>query len=125
MGTTTRIPRLLSAEGFPEWKFRFEKYVKIKDAKVWRSIRRGPVRITITLDDEAKTEVDKDMDNYIDEDLQKVEEDERALATFTMALSPEIAQGFREIKSAKAMWEALIEVYEGNEDMKQSRHDFL
>ena len=43
----------------------------------------------------------------------------------TMSLSPEIAQGFCEYDSAKALWEALIEVYEGNEDMKQSRQDML
>ena len=42
-----------------------------------------------------------------------------------MGLSHEIAQGFREYTSAKALWEALIEVYEGNEDMKQSRQDML
>ena len=36
----------------------------------------------------------------------------------TMTLSLEIAQGFREYTSAKALWEALIELYEGNEDMK-------
>ena len=40
-------------------------------------------------------------------------------------MSPDIAQGFREYKSSKALWEALIEVYEGNEDMKQSRQDLL
>lgn len=59
-----------------------------------------------------------------DEDFEKVENDERALATITMALSPETAQGFREYTSAKAPWEALIEMYEGNDDMKQSRQDF-
>lgn len=125
MGTTTRIPRLLSADGFPEWKFRFEKYVKMKDAKVWRSILRGPVKITVTLTDEAKTVIEKLIENYTDEDFEKVEEDERALATLTMALSPEIAQGFREYTSAKSLWQALVEVYEGNEDMKQSRQDLL
>ena len=42
-----------------------------------------------------------------------------------MALSPEIAQGFREYTSAKDLWEALIEVYKGNEYIRQSRHDLL
>ena len=49
MGTTTRIPRLLSVDGFPESKYRIEKYIKIKDFKVWRSIIKGPVRITTTV----------------------------------------------------------------------------
>ena len=42
-----------------------------------------------------------------------------------MSLSPDIAQGFMEYTSAKALWEALIEIYEGNKDMKQSRQDML
>ncbi|XP_076954452.1 uncharacterized protein LOC143628885 [Bidens hawaiensis] len=62
---------------------------------------------------------------YIDADFEKIEEDEKALATLTMALSPEIALGFRELQSAKALWEALIEVYEGNEYMRRSRQDLL
>ncbi|XP_076936165.1 uncharacterized protein LOC143603163 [Bidens hawaiensis] len=62
---------------------------------------------------------------YVGVDYDKVEQDEKALATLTMALSPEIAQGFRVFQSAKALWEALIKVYEGNEDMKRSRQDLL
>ena len=120
MGTVTRIPRLLSADGFSKWKFRFENYVKMRDNKVWRSILRGPVKITFTLDDEAKIVVEKPVEDYTDADFEKVEIDDRALATLSMALTPEIAQGFREYTDAKSLWEALIAVYEGNEDMKQS-----
>lgn len=86
------------------------------DFKIWRSILRGPVRITVALED--GTYVDKLVESYIDQDFERVEEQEKALATLTMALSLEIAQGFREYTSAKALWEALIEVYEGNKDMK-------
>lgn len=50
-----------------------------------------------------------------------MEEDERDLATPTMTLSPDIAQDFRELKSAKALCEALIEAYEGNRDMRDDR----
>src|SRR6187200_2201722 len=42
-----------------------------------------------------------------------------------MALTPDIAQGFREYTDAKSLWKALHSVYEGNEDMKQSRQDLL
>ncbi|XP_076935041.1 uncharacterized protein LOC143601539 [Bidens hawaiensis] len=59
------------------------------------------------------------------DDFGKLEEDEKALACLTMALSPDIAPRFLELKSAKAFWEALIEVYEGNEDMKESRKDMI
>ncbi|XP_076915646.1 uncharacterized protein LOC143575072 [Bidens hawaiensis] len=123
MGTATRVPRLLKHEGFYEWKFRFEKYVKMKDAKVWRSIVGGPQPITY---ETAEGEIAvKPIELYVDADYDKAEEDEGALATLTMALSVEIAQGFRELQSAKDLWQALIEVYEGNEDMKHSRQDLL
>ena len=95
----------------------------MKDIKVWRSFLRGPIKITTTLVDEAKTVVDQPIEDYTNEDFGKIEDDEKALAIVTMALSPDIAQRFWEYKSDKALLEALIEVYEGNEDMKQSRQD--
>ncbi|KAI3780329.1 hypothetical protein L2E82_10306 [Cichorium intybus] len=101
MGTATRIPRLIKVEGFAEWKYRFEQYIKMKDVKLWR------------------------MEEYYDLDFERVEPDEKALATLSMALSPEITQGFHEYKSAKALWDVLIDVYEGNDDMKQSMQDLF
>ena len=103
MGTMTRIPRLTCADGFSEWKFRIESYIKGAHPKVWRCMMRGPVKITFTLDDEAKTVVDKPVEDYTDADWEKVEEDHKALAVLTMALTPEIAQGFREYTDAKSL----------------------
>ncbi|KAL7582760.1 hypothetical protein Lser_V15G45484 [Lactuca serriola] len=80
----------------------------MKDFKVWRSIIKGDVRITTTV---AGQLIDKAVENYTNEDFEKVEEQERALASLTMGLSPDIAQGFREYTSAKALWEALIEKF--------------
>ncbi|KAI3700163.1 hypothetical protein L2E82_44782 [Cichorium intybus] len=122
MGTGTRIPRLTKAEGFAEWKYRFEQYIMMKDVTLWRSYLRPPVRITVTRENVV---MDKLFNEYTDEDFEKVECDDKALATLSMALSPEIAQGLREYKTAKTLWEALIDVYEGNEDMKQSLQEML
>ena len=122
MGATTRIPRLMSADGFPEWKYRIEKYIKMKDFKIWKCVLKDPVRITTTVGGQV---VDKKIENYTDEDFESVEEQEKALAILTMALSPDIAQGFREYTSAKALWEALIEVYERNEYIRESHQDML
>ena len=113
------------ADGFSDWKFRIEKHIKLANPKVlWRRMMRGPVKITET---SAVTGVvtPKLMKDYTDDDFDKVEEDEKELAILSMALTPEIAQGFREYTDAKCLWEALIAVYEGNEDMKQSRQDLL
>ncbi|KAI3814244.1 hypothetical protein L1987_18994 [Smallanthus sonchifolius] len=42
-----------------------------------------------------------------------------------MALLTEIAQGFKEYKTAKSLWDALVERFEGNLDMRESRKDML
>ncbi|XP_076943749.1 uncharacterized protein LOC143614109 [Bidens hawaiensis] len=124
MGTPTRIPRFLFHEGFSKWKYRFEKYVKMKDAKVWRNIVRGPLVITYQRENSQEVAV-KPVALYDDADFEKMEEDEKAQSSLTMALSTDIALGFRELQSAKALWKALIEVYEGNEDMRRSCQDLL
>ena len=72
----------------------------MKDFKIWRSIIKNPVRITTTV---AGQVVDKAIENYNDEDFEKLEEQERALATQTMALPSNIAQAFMEYTSAKAL----------------------
>ena len=89
IGITTCIPRLLSAKGFPKWKYCMEKYIKMNDFKIWRSILKGSVWITTTL--ENGTVIDKEFEDYTDEYFERVKEQDKALATLTMALSLEIA----------------------------------
>ena len=85
MGTVTRIPRLTSADGFSKWKFRIESYIKMANPKVWRCMIRDPVRITET-NETTGVVTTKDMQNYTDEEWEKVEEDQKALSVLTMAL---------------------------------------
>lgn len=89
MGTTTRIPRLMNADGFPEWKFRFQQYVKMKEPRLWRIIEQGPIKITYTLPD-GVTIIEKPVTMY-DDDYAIAEQNDKALATICMALSPDIA----------------------------------
>ena len=72
MGTATRIPRLTSADGFSEWKFRIESYIKMANPKVWRCMIRGPIRITET-NETTGVVTTKDMQNYTDEEWEKVQ----------------------------------------------------
>ncbi|KAJ0485716.1 putative transcription factor interactor and regulator CCHC(Zn) family [Helianthus annuus] len=125
VGTTTRIPRLTDANDFPEWKWRFEQHVKVKDSKIWRSIMRGPREIMTDSPTEPGLKVKKAKSEYTEEDFSIIEEDERALSYLTKGLGPDIAIGFGTCKSAKELWESLIDVYEGNEDMKESRRNLL
>ncbi|MFS7944808.1 putative transcription factor interactor and regulator CCHC(Zn) family [Helianthus anomalus] len=123
--TSSRIPRLLDANDFPEWKWRFEQHVKFKEPKLWRCIERGPREIMYEKETNPGVKVKKPRAEYTDEDYAIEEEDNRATSYLTMGLGSDIAVGFRTCKSAKEMWEALIDVYEGNEDMRESRRNLL
>ena len=93
--TVSKMPRLTSAEGFTDWKYSFEHYLKGKNGKLWRSIVKGPTRITRISDDAAKTVVDKREDEYTDADFDLVDIDDQALAAINLALSLYISKGFR------------------------------
>ncbi|KAJ0884265.1 putative transcription factor interactor and regulator CCHC(Zn) family [Helianthus annuus] len=125
IGTSSRIPRLLDANDFPEWKWRFEQHIKFKEPKLWRVIERGPREIMYEKETNPGVKVKKPRAEYTDEDYAIVEEDNRATSYLTMGLGLDIAMGFRTCKSAKELWEALIDVYEGNEDMRESRRNLL
>ena len=124
IGTSTRVPRLMIGDSFAEWKYRFIQHIKGRDPKLWRSIMRGPVQITYEIDDQG-TLASKPQNLWTDEDFEKTEIDEKAMALITQGLASGISVGFRDHNSAKELWEALIEAFEGNEDMKSSRKDML
>lgn len=118
MGITTRVPRLLSTNGYDEWKYRFERFMKMKDSKGQRSIMRGPTMVTYKLDDAKRTMAHKPEELFTDEDFAMVEDDERAFYTLTLALSPDIAIGLRDAKLAKELLAAIIDTFKGNKDMQ-------
>ncbi|KAM0041663.1 hypothetical protein Hdeb2414_s0011g00368951 [Helianthus debilis subsp. tardiflorus] len=125
IGTNNRIPRLLLGGSFLEWKFRFIQYMKIKYPKAWRSICDGPAVITNVIDDARGTTAIKPESEYNEEDHEKVETDGKALAMLHSALVLEINVGVREAKSVQELWNSLLAMYEGNEEMKESKRDML
>ncbi|KAD4180306.1 hypothetical protein E3N88_28897 [Mikania micrantha] len=124
IGTGTKPPRLVSGDNFQDWKFRFQSFIKYTDPKLWRSIEEGPFVPSFQSELNGPL-VPKDPELYTDNDILMMEKDEKAYASITMALSTDVAHGFKEHKTAKELWNALVERFEGNEDMRESRKDML
>ncbi|KAD5802663.1 hypothetical protein E3N88_14023 [Mikania micrantha] len=124
IGTGTKPPRLVSGDNFQDWKFRFQSFIKYTDPKLWRSIEEGPYVPSYQSEINGPL-VPKDPELYTDNDILLMEKDEKACASITMALSTDVAHGFKEHKTAKDQWNALVERFEGNEDMRESRKDML
>ncbi|KAL8245818.1 hypothetical protein R6Q59_007034 [Mikania micrantha] len=124
IGTGTKPLRLVSGDNFQDWKFRFQSFITYTGPKLWRSIEEVPFVPSYQSEINGPL-VPKDPELYTDNDILMMEKDEKAYASITMALSTEVAHGFKEQKTAKELWNALIERFEGNEDMRESRKDML
>ncbi|KAK9065379.1 hypothetical protein SSX86_016762 [Deinandra increscens subsp. villosa] len=98
-------------------------HLKSVDLRLWRAVVNGPFTPTHATGTNAGKE--KKEDEYDDDDWERCNKAERAFAIMTMALTPDIAQGFKHCKTAKQLWNALIVAYEGNPDIKASRKQML
>ncbi|XP_022042337.1 uncharacterized protein LOC110945006 [Helianthus annuus] len=99
--------------------------MRIKDPKAWRSICNGPTVITYVVNDAEGTTALKPEALFTDEDREKQDIDNKALAMLHSTLAPEVDIGVRDCKTGKETWDALLAIYEGNEEMKESRREML
>ncbi|XP_076910775.1 uncharacterized protein LOC143568511 [Bidens hawaiensis] len=69
--------------------------------------------------------VNTTVETYGDEDKELLQEDEKAYGILSVSLSAVIAQTLREQTSTKELWDALVEKFEGNLEMRNSRKEML
>ncbi|KAJ0733550.1 putative transcription factor interactor and regulator CCHC(Zn) family [Helianthus annuus] len=119
VGSNDKPPLLINELDFPEWKERFERYVRAKDIKIWLCIVKGcgatPVR-TLTID------------TYLaltDDQKKFYDCEEKAMSMITMAMTQSILHTFRKRNSSKELWDSMIQRYEGNEMYKKRRLERL
>ncbi|MFS7961912.1 hypothetical protein Hanom_Chr08g00720541 [Helianthus anomalus] len=122
-GTTTRPPKLKGAEDFSTWKTRIQSFFEYTDYNLWLSFTAGPHIPTVVRGDAVVA--NNDATTFTDEDKALIQRDRRAHAALTMALSTKDCNMFEEHQTANALWNALIEYYEGNEELIESKRDMV
>ncbi|KAM0057436.1 putative transcription factor interactor and regulator CCHC(Zn) family [Helianthus debilis subsp. tardiflorus] len=122
-GTTTRPPKLKGAEDFSTWKTRIQSFFEYTDYNLWLSVTAGPHIPTVVRGDVVVP--NNDATTFTDEDKALFQRDRRAHAALTMALSTNDCNMFEEHRTANALWNALIEYYEGNEELIESKRDMV
>ncbi|MFS7994177.1 putative RNA-directed DNA polymerase [Helianthus anomalus] len=122
-GTTTRPPKLKGAEDFSTWKTRIQSFFEYTDYNLWLSVTAGPHVPTVVRGDAVVT--NNDATTFTDKDKALIQRDRRAHAALTMALSTNDCNMFEEHRTANALWNALIEYYEGNEELIESKRDMV
>ncbi|XP_076939407.1 uncharacterized protein LOC143608103 [Bidens hawaiensis] len=105
--STNKIPMLNGQENYVKWKVLFEVAVCYNDVDMWNFIKNGPyVAETVTNANQA-----------VSERMRKM--DDRALAMIKLGLSGEILTKVAHHTTAKAMYEAILEMFEGNSELKK------
>ncbi|CAM8991401.1 unnamed protein product [Rhodiola kirilowii] len=113
-------PPLLKPGQFDWWKDQFEAHVCSLDGQLWSIFETGPLTIPLDTTDPEKP-VEKTKDKYTDEDYKKLEKNARAKKVLYMALSPGDQIKVAMHKTAKEMYDGLVRLYGGNEDIKRNR----
>ncbi|CAM8998978.1 unnamed protein product [Rhodiola kirilowii] len=113
-------PPLLKPGQFDWWKDQFEAHVCSLDGQLWRILETGPLPIPLDITDPDKP-VEKSKDKYTDEDYKVLEKNARAKKVLYLALSPGDQIKVAMYKTAKDMYDGLVRLYGGNEDIKRNR----
>ncbi|CAM8882425.1 unnamed protein product [Rhodiola kirilowii] len=113
-------PPLLKPGQFDWWQDQFEAHVCSLDGQLWSIFETGLLTIPLDTTDPEKP-VEKTKDKYTDEDYKKLEKNARAKKVPYMALSPGDQNKVAMHKTAKDMYDGLVRLYGGNEDIKRNR----
>ncbi|CAM8882003.1 unnamed protein product [Rhodiola kirilowii] len=113
-------PPLLKPGQFDWWKDQFEAHVCSLDGQLWSIFETGPLIISLDTTDPEKP-VEKTKDKYTDGDYKKLEKNARAKKVLYIALSPGDQIKVAMYKTAKEMYDGLVRLYGGNEDIKRNR----
>ncbi|XP_076897379.1 uncharacterized protein LOC143550651 [Bidens hawaiensis] len=97
-------------------------YLKIIDYNLVRPFEQGPHIPTTTTPD---GEVPKAVADYDDADKRMFSEDNKAFGFLSVCLSKEIALTLRDFTNGKTLWDALVNKFKGNLEMRNSRKGML
>ncbi|XP_076890829.1 uncharacterized protein LOC143542041 [Bidens hawaiensis] len=111
--STNKIPRLLGQENYIKWKVLFEAAVNYNNTELWNSNRDGPYVPTDAPNNNATVE------------RQMKKRDDKALSMLKLGLSWEILTSVNHHTNAKAMYDAVVEMFERNVELRDIKKDRL
>ena len=123
-GYSTQRPPMFNGKHYPYWKNRMEIFIKAENYQVWRVIELGDFEVT-TRDENGNT-IPKPLSLYDKEDYEKMEMNNMAKKLLHCGLGPHEHNRIMGCKTAKQMWELLLQVtHDGTSEVKRSKIDML
>ncbi|KAI3771996.1 hypothetical protein L6452_03170 [Arctium lappa] len=129
-GSLTKPPTLLRDE-YPQWKIRMVNFLEGMDRDLFRSVNIGPhtpmvlvPRVPATADTaEIPAYYEKKTTNFTDEETNMMDNDSKAVRLLIMAIPNDIFQELDSCKTAKEIWDQLLNQLEGGLQTQKNRRN--
>ena len=106
-------PPMLKRSEYNIWERRMGHILAQQNTGCWKSVIYGPHVPMVPSAEDLKVMVPKKIENYTEQDFQKIEPDTKAFSIVASALPNEIYAGLLHCNSAKELWDALKEQFGG------------
>ena len=123
-GTNNKPPMLVRSE-YNIWQRRMSHVLAQQNTGCWKSVIFGPHVPMVPSTEDPKVQEPKKLENYSDQDFQKIELDAKAFSIVAMALPNDIYAGLLHCNSAKELWDALKEQFGGTEEVIENNREIL
>ncbi|VFQ89818.1 unnamed protein product [Cuscuta campestris] len=121
-GQSTSRPPLFDGTNYTYWKERMRIYIRSTKFQLWLVIKNGEETPMKKVDEKL---VPKTEDEFDDEDIKKVENYAKAINMLYCAVNPDDYRKISCCTTAKEMWDKLEVTYEGTDQVREAKIDFL
>ncbi|VFQ64924.1 unnamed protein product [Cuscuta campestris] len=121
-GQSTSRPPLFDGTNYTYWKERMRIYIRSTNFQLWLAIKNGKEKPMKKVGEEL---VPKTEDEFDAEDIKKVENYSKAINMIYCAVNPDDYRKISCCTTAKEMWDKLEVTYEGTDQVREAKIDFL
>ncbi|VFQ64052.1 unnamed protein product [Cuscuta campestris] len=121
-GQSTSRPPLFDGTNYSYWKERMRIYIRSTNFQLWLVIKNGE---EIPMKKVGETTVPKTEDEFDAEDIKKIENYAKAINMLYCAVNPDDYRKISCCTTAKEMWDKLEVTYEGTDQVREAKIDFL
>ncbi|VFQ69289.1 unnamed protein product [Cuscuta campestris] len=121
-GQLTSRPPLFDGTNYSYWKERMRIYIHSTNFQLWLMIKNGE---EIPMKKVGETTVPKTENEFDAEDIKKIENYAKAINMLYCAVNPDNYRKISCCTTAKEMWDKLEVTYEGTDQVREAKIDFL
>ncbi|VFQ95950.1 unnamed protein product [Cuscuta campestris] len=121
-GQSTSRPPLFDGTNYSYWKERMRIYIRSTTFQLWLVIKNGEEIPMKKVDDKL---IPKTKDEFDAEDIKKIENYAKAINMLYCAVNPDDYRKISCCTTAKEMWDKLEVTYEGIDQVREAKIDFL